>query len=69
MVCKMCDRTLREEQWGTYESGVVSSTGYGDGMYKLEVSKMDDMVHGIRVTFLQSEEEKEQELLEEGYYD
>jgi hypothetical protein len=27
------------------------------------------MVHGIRVTFLQSEEEKEQELLEEGYYD
>lgn len=63
----MADRTLREEQWGTYESGVVSSTGYGDGMYKLEVSKMDDMVHGIRVTFLQSEEE---ELLEEEeYYD
>ena len=66
---KMADRTLREEQWGTYESGVVSSTGYGDGMYKLEVSKMDDMVHGIRVTLLQSEEEREEELLEEGYYD
>ena len=66
---KMCDRTLREEQWGTYESGVVSSTGYGDGMYKLEICKMDDMVHGIKVTFLQSEEEREEELLEEGYYD
>ena len=66
---KMCDRTLREEQWGTYESGVVSSTGYGDGQYLLEISEMDGMVHGIRVTFLQSEEEREDELLEEGYYD
>jgi len=49
---KMCDRTLREEQWGTYETGVVSSTGFGDGSYKLETSEMDGMVHGIRITFI-----------------
>jgi hypothetical protein len=58
---KMCDRTLREEQWGTYESGVVSSTGYGDGQYLLEISEMDGMVHGIRVTFLQDQEDLEDE--------
>ena len=57
----MCDRTLREEQWGTYESGVVSSTGYGDGQYLLEISEMDGMVHGIRVTFLQDQEDLEDE--------
>jgi|TARA_R110001592_G_scaffold45846_3_gene146324 hypothetical protein len=59
---KMCDRTLSEKQWGTYESGVVSCTGFGDGVYRLEVSKMDNLVHGIRVTFLATEMNKEDEL-------
>ena len=58
---KMCDRTLREEQWGTYESGVVSSTGFGDGCYLVETSEMDGLVHGIRVTFINDQEEDEDE--------
>jgi len=47
---------------GYHESGVVSCTGLGDGVYRLEVSKMDNLVHGIRVTFLATEMNKEDEL-------
>jgi|TARA_R110000803_G_scaffold76504_1_gene141144 hypothetical protein len=53
---KMCDRTLTEEMWGVYDTGVVSSTGFGDGCYRLEISKMDGIVHGVRVTFIETVE-------------
>ena len=65
---KMCDRTLREEQWGTYDTGVVSSTGYGDGSYELQVCQMDGMIHGFRIIFIDDsydEEEVGEELFEE----
>jgi hypothetical protein len=29
----MCKFTLAENGWGAYDEGVVSSSGYGDGMY------------------------------------
>ena len=65
----MCDRTLREEQWGTYDTGVVSSTGYGDGSYELQVCQMDGMIHGFRIIFIDDsydeEEVEEEELFEE----
>ena len=53
---KMCDRTLTEEMWGVYDTGVVSSTGFGDGCYRLEISKMDGIVHGVRITFIETVE-------------
>jgi hypothetical protein len=66
---KMCDRTLTtKEGWGTYDTGVVSSSGYGDGSYELQVCQMDDLIHGFRIIFIDDsydEEEVEEELFEE----
>ena len=49
---KMCDRTLTEKGWGTYDTGVVSSSGYGDGTYELLVTEMDGMIHGFKIIFI-----------------
>jgi len=67
---KMCDRTLStEEGWGTYDTGVVSSSGYGDGQYELLISQMDGMVHGFKIIFIddsyQEEEYDEYEMEDE----
>lgn len=48
----MCDRTLNDEQWGTYSNGVVSSSGYGDGSYRLCVAKHKGKIVGIGVDYL-----------------
>ena len=32
---RICTHTLSEESWGTYDTGVVSSSGIGDGSYQL----------------------------------
>jgi hypothetical protein len=48
----MCDRTLTDEQWGVYDGGVVSSSGYGDGSYRLLVAKAHSKIVGIGVDFL-----------------
>ena len=65
----MCDRTLTtKEGWGTYDTGVVSSSGYGDGSYELQVCEMDGLIHGFRIIFIDDsydEEEVEEELFEE----
>lgn len=47
----MADRTLSEEQWGTYDGGVVSSSGIGDGSYKLLVAKHKGKIVGIAIDF------------------
>lgn len=48
----MCDRTLNDEQWGTYSHGVVSSSGYGDGSYRLCVAKHNGKIVGIGIDYL-----------------
>jgi hypothetical protein len=54
---KMCDLTLStENNWGSYDNGVVSSSGYGDGSYNLYVSRVKGKVVGIMVDFLVEEE-------------
>jgi hypothetical protein len=47
----MCDRTLSDEQWGSYDGGVVSSSGIGDGSYRLLVAKHKGKIVGIAVDF------------------
>jgi hypothetical protein len=47
----MCDRTLSDSQWGTYDGGVVSSSGIGDGSYRLLVAKHKGKIVGIAVDF------------------
>ena len=47
----MCDRTLSEQSWGTYENGVVSSSGIGDGSYRLLLAKHNGKIVGIAVDY------------------
>lgn len=48
----MCEKTLSNEQWGAYDTGVVSSSGYGDGSYRLLVAKANGDIVGIGIDFL-----------------
>lgn len=55
---KMCQRTLDELQWGSYDEGVVSSSGFGDGSYTLYVLTTDeDEVVGFCIDFGVEEDE------------
>ena len=68
---KMCDRTLRDESWGTYDTGVVSSSGIGDGQYELQVCQMDGLIHGFKIIFIDDSwnDEDEEEYWEEELED
>ena len=48
----MCKFTLSEDSWGSYETGVVTSSGIGDGMYHVELMYDKEKIVGIRVSYL-----------------
>ena len=58
---KMCKFTLDNESWGVYDTGVVSSSGIGDGMYPLLVAMDNDKIVGIKVVFLGDDDEDDYE--------
>jgi len=60
---KMCRFTLSENQWGLYDTGVVSSSGIGDGLYPLEIMMDKEKIVGMRITYLGNSDE---DLLDEG---
>jgi len=60
---KMCHFTLHKDQWGLYDTGVVSSSGIGDGLYPMEVMMDGDKIVGIKVEYLGNSDE---DLLDEG---
>lgn len=60
---RMCTLTLSEDSWGTYEKGVVSSSGFGDGSYNLFILEYDNKIVGFRIVFIDNDE------LEEEYLD
>jgi hypothetical protein len=60
---KMCNFTLSEDQWGLYDTGVVTSSGIGDGMYPLLVAMDNDKIVGMRLEYLGNSDE---EILNEG---
>jgi len=49
---KMCKFTLSEQSWGSYDNGVVTSSGLGDGSYDLFVSKVDKKIVALHIDFL-----------------
>lgn len=49
---KVCKFTLSNEGWGAYETGAVSSSGFGDGTYPLDVAIHDDKIVAIRITYI-----------------
>ncbi|MEI6489621.1 MAG: hypothetical protein WCP52_11705 [Bacteroidota bacterium] len=54
---KMCRFTLSEDQFGLYDTGVVSSSGIGDGLYPLEVMMDKEKIVGMRITYLGNSDE------------
>ena len=48
---KMCKFTLDEKQWGMYDTGVVSSSGIGDGGYDCLVAKQNNKIVGICINY------------------
>lgn len=49
---KMCQFTLSESQWGSYDGGVVSSSGIGDGSYVLLTAKKNGKIVGMAINYL-----------------
>ena len=54
---KMCRFTLSENQWGLYDTGVVTSSGIGDGLYPLLVAMDNDKIVGMRLEYLGNSDE------------
>ena len=47
----MCKHTLSDKQWGTYEKGIVTTSGFGDGSYDLFVVKKRGKIVAFAVDF------------------
>ena len=58
---KICKFTLSDNHWGSYESGVVSSSGYGDGSYPLDIVR-DNLgnIVGMKITFIGDYEDEDE---------
>lgn len=52
----MCSRTLGENSWGTYDNGVVCSSGFGDGSYPLFVARSKRKIVAMGIDFGVSDE-------------
>lgn len=54
---KMCNLTLSDQGWGGYDTGVVSSSGWGDGSYELSIcyegDHDDNEIEGLKITFIE----------------
>lgn len=64
---QICRFTLDDLGYGSYDSGIVSSSGWGDGMYPLDVARNDQgQIVGMLVTFIDLDEvEADQDFLME----
>lgn len=50
---KMCKLTLSNDGFGAYDAGIVSSSGFGDGMYPLDVARNDQgQIVAMQVVFI-----------------
>lgn len=58
---KMCNFTLSDDQCGIYETGVVTSSGIGDGGYPLDIIReKNGYIVGMKITYLFDEDEEEE---------
>lgn len=48
---KMCSMTLSEDSFGSYNQGIVSSSGIGDGSYPLLVARKKGKIVGFIIDF------------------
>ena len=65
----MCSRTLGVLQWGVYDEGMVSSSGFGDGSYDLYVlTTPDEVVVGFLIDFQVEEDGIELDFYKDPQY-
>ena len=48
----ICRYTLAEDGWGSYDTGVVSSSGWGDGMYPVYGAEVDGKIVALQLIFI-----------------
>ena len=53
---KMTKKTLTTEGWGSYDQGIVSRSGFGDGGYNLYTARIDGEVVAMAVDFAVDDE-------------
>ena len=59
---KMCRFTLSDEGFGAYESGVVTSSGFGDGSYPLAIARDEDKnIVSMVITYIGEEDEEDED--------
>jgi len=58
---EICDLTLADASWGVHPTGVVSSSGYGDGGYDCLVRRVDGVVVEAMLVYLWEEEPQDEE--------
>ena len=59
---KMCNFTLSDDQSGVYDTGVVTSSGIGDGSYPLDIIReRNGYIVGMKITYLFDEDEEEED--------
>ena len=59
---KMCNFTLSDDQSGVYDTGVVTSSGIGDGSYPLDIIReRNGYIVGMKITYLFDEEDEDEE--------
>jgi hypothetical protein len=64
----ICRYTLAEDGWGAYDAGVVSSSGWGDGMYPVYGAEVDGKIVALNLVFIDQSadlEEDDEDLLDE----
>jgi hypothetical protein len=49
---KICKFTLEGDGWGSYDSGAVSSSGWGDGMYPVYGAEVDGKIVALQLVFI-----------------
>ena len=53
----ICHFTLAEDGWGSYDTGVVSSSGWGDGMYPVYGAEEDGKIVALQLSFIPQDSE------------
>ncbi len=58
---KICKFTLVGDSWGSYDGGVVSSSGWGDGMYPVYGAEVDGKIVAMNLVFIDQSAELDEE--------
>lgn len=54
-----CDRTLSKKGYGYVPQGFVTTSGYGDGCYDVDVYKKNGVAVALEITFIEDREDEE----------